>query len=144
MATTLVSTGITFPDGTTQTTAATGGLTATAVTTTAYMNYPTGHYSRQDSSTDMNMTNVPGFPRVDTNQGFYTPQYQQNPRYPQLYLTKLISGNDQNNAPNIDNVPYPNANYTSAVRVRAQPNESYGTGSKKSDVAIRMTYHYIS
>lgn len=141
----LVSTGVQFPDGTTQTTAATGGLTKSATSTTIYHNYPNHPYQRQDSQSSITIGEGASTPRVDVYSARYNlNQYGGNPYTNRLELSAgpSVVHNNSNNMPS-DNIPYPPTSYSTTFFVRGKgvPTDN---GSHRTDAAWRISYHNIT
>ena len=130
MATTLVSTGIQFPDGTTQTTAATAGATVSTATTTFYHNGVT--------TTQLTFTGVAGYPYVAVNLRRNNIFYSHEP------VSNAEVGNPVNtdygrtsnpSAPGVNSydVRY---NFTNAYRPHGYPTQG--------PAAWRVSYRYVS
>lgn len=139
----LVSTGVQFPDGTTQTTAASAGMTATATSQTVYHTKPSGMYQYQNRTSRVTIGEKTTVPRIDAWQTKQNSQYAPRP-----FMVDTITG-EQGIVPNngtvntYGTIPYPPTNYSSNVTCNSKgyPHEY---GGYKSNVAWRISYHYLS
>ena len=141
----LVSTGVQFPDGTTQTTAASAGMTATGDSTTVYHTKPSSSYTYQNITSRVTVGEKTTFPRIDSYQS------KQNSRYAPRPFTVDTTTGEQGLIPNnstvsiygYNTIPYPPTNYSSNVTVNSK-GYPYDYGGYKSNVAWRVSYHHLS
>lgn len=130
MATTLVSTGIQFPDGTTQTTAAVAGATVSQASTTFFHN--------GTASTTLSLTGVAVAPYVDVNLRRVNIYYDQQP-VSNAEVDNPTSTNygrtSQPSAPGVNtyDVRY---RFTNAARPHGYP--------RSGPAAWRVSYKYVS
>jgi len=145
MATTLVSTGIQFPDGTTQTTAATAGATVTAASVYVAMPYGNYYHEGQNPSVyTLNMSgavaSVPDF--TAHSRRFHTPYGQADGRAP----TVTLQGVNRINYQRFQSItqftgPTSSNNFTCA-QWRFETTNNYGQSATPSKGVVN--YKYVS